>query len=195
MHPHSLGAIFNQPRACIQQVAVLADLITSSFCILQICDSLVQENGLRHEIWRLFGLACRYAVLQEFGGFYIDLDIECLRPLDFLVKYPYVMPKTRPVGFSNDFMASEPGNNFVRGMVSSLPQWNMNLLLKYPTVMFSTGPMFVTLKVTPAFAIFPACLSVLKTLVHSFPDKLCGWHDCCWLLLMDFTAYGLLYRW
>lgn len=92
-------------------------------------------------------LACRYAVLQEFGGYYIDLDIECLRPLDFLGRYPYVMPKTRPVGFSNDFMASEPGNNFVGSMVAALPKWNLNLLLKYPTVMFSTGPMFVTLKV------------------------------------------------
>ena len=94
-----------------------------------------------------FSVACRYAVLQEFGGYYIDLDIECLRPLDFLAEYPYIMPKTRPVGFSNDFMASEPGNEFMRSMVAALPKWNMNLLLKYPTVMFSTGPMFVTLKV------------------------------------------------
>lgn len=88
-------------------------------------------------------------MLQEFGGYYIDLDIECLRPLDFLGRYPFVVPKTKPVGFSNDFMAAEPGNAFVREMVATLPRWNMNLLLKYPTVMFSTGPMFVTLKVCP----------------------------------------------
>ncbi len=86
-------------------------------------------------------------MLQEFGGYYIDLDIECLRPLDFLGRYPFVVPKTKPVGFSNDFMAAEPGNEFVRAMVAALPKWNVNLLLKYPTVMFSTGPMFVTLKV------------------------------------------------
>ena len=94
-------------------------------------------------------------MLQEFGGYYIDLDIECLRPLDFLARYPYIMPKTRPVGFSNDFMASEPNNEFVRTMVSALPKWNMNLLLKYPTVMFSTGPMFVTLKASIHLLAFP----------------------------------------
>ena len=53
-------------------------------------------------------LVSRYAVLAEFGGFYIDLDIQCRRPLNFLRRYPLVMPATRPVGFSNDFLAAAP---------------------------------------------------------------------------------------
>ena len=96
-------------------------------------------------------------MLQEYGGYYLDLDIECLRPLDFLGRYPLVMPKTWPVGFSNDFLAAEPGNPFIRAVVASLPSWNMNLWLKYPTVMFSTGPMLVTLKVGSIILRHRAC--------------------------------------
>lgn len=98
---------------------------------------------------RVVGSSCRYAVLQTYGGYYLDLDIECLKPLDFLAKYPIVLPKTWPVGFSNDFIASEPDNPFMTALVKSVPAWNWNFLFKYPTVMFSTGPMFVTLKVFP----------------------------------------------
>ena len=32
-------------------------------------------------------------------------------------------------------------------MLAALPAWNLPLITKYPTVMFSTGPMFVTLQV------------------------------------------------
>ena len=39
----------------------------------------------------------------------MDLDIECHKPLDALRAYPFIMPQTRPVGFSNDFLASTAG--------------------------------------------------------------------------------------
>ena len=48
-------------------------------------------------------------LLYKFGGFYMDLDIECHKPMDALRAYPFIMPQTRPVGFSNDFLASTPG--------------------------------------------------------------------------------------
>ena len=34
----------------------------------------------------------------------------------------------------------------MRKLLDALPAWNVWLLSKYPTVMFSTGPMFVTLQ-------------------------------------------------
>ena len=55
---------------------------------------------------------CRYVLLYKFGGFYMDLDIECHKPMDALRAYPFIMPQTRPVGFSNDFLASTPGEAF-----------------------------------------------------------------------------------
>ena len=48
-------------------------------------------------------------LLYKFGGFYMDLDIECHKPMDALRAYPFIMPQTRPIGFSNDFLASTPG--------------------------------------------------------------------------------------
>ena len=33
--------------------------------------------------------------LHKHGGIYVDLDIECLRSLDFLRHYPWVMPQAR----------------------------------------------------------------------------------------------------
>jgi inositol phosphorylceramide mannosyltransferase catalytic subunit len=56
------------------------------------------------------------------------------------------MPATRPVGFSQDFLVAAPGHPFLRRMLEALPRWNLHLVTKYPTVMFSTGPMFVTLQ-------------------------------------------------
>lgn len=88
--------------------------------------------------------AMRYAVLHHYGGIYIDLDIVCLHPLDFLRSFGFVMPKTWPVGFSNDFMVGAPGHPFLQKMVDNLPSSNWWLFSKYATVMFSTGPMFVT---------------------------------------------------
>ena len=101
------------------------------------------------------GSTCRYAVLAEYGGFYIDLDIQCRRPLDFLRRYPLVLPATRPVGFSNDFLAAAPRHPLMLQMLQALPAWSVPLITKYPTVMFSTGPMFVTLQVRPCLLLQP----------------------------------------
>lgn len=92
--------------------------------------------------------AMRYAILDHYGGAYIDLDIVCRRPLDYLRSYEVVLPKTWPVGFSNDFMMSAPKHPFMQALVHSLTSYSHSLGSKYPTVMFSTGPMFVTLKAT-----------------------------------------------
>lgn len=92
--------------------------------------------------------AIRYLILHHHGGIYIDLDIVCLHSLDFLRAYKFVMPQTMPVGFSNDFLVAQAGHPFLQKLVTSLPKWNLRLGSKYPTVMFSTGPMFVTLQAT-----------------------------------------------
>ena len=50
--------------------------------------------------------AIRYFVLYHYGGIYVDLDIGCLRPMDDLLYYPVILPRTKPVGVSNDLMFS-----------------------------------------------------------------------------------------
>ena len=86
----------------------------------------------------------RYFILHHYGGVYMDLDIGCLRPMDTLLQYPVILPKTIPVGISNDLIFSEKGHPFMQQTVNSLVTFDHSWVLNYPTVMFSTGPMFLS---------------------------------------------------
>ncbi|KAH7929413.1 glycosyltransferase family 32 protein [Leucogyrophana mollusca] len=88
--------------------------------------------------------AIRYFVLHHFGGIYLDLDVGCLRPLDPLLIYPVILPKTIPVGVSNDLMFAEPNHPFLAQTIHNLVTFDHSWFLNYPTVMFSTGPMFLS---------------------------------------------------
>ncbi|KAF9495415.1 hypothetical protein BDN71DRAFT_877576 [Pleurotus eryngii] len=88
--------------------------------------------------------AIRYFVLHKYGGIYIDLDIGCLRPMDPLLVYPVILPKTIPVGVSNDLMFAEQGHPFMEQTIHNLVTFDHSWVLNYPTVMFSTGPMFLS---------------------------------------------------
>ena len=86
----------------------------------------------------------RYFVLHYYGGIYLDLDIGCLRPLDPLLVHPVILPKTIPVGISNDLMFAQQGHPFLAQTIHNLVTFDHDWLLNYPTVMFSTGPMFLS---------------------------------------------------
>ncbi len=88
--------------------------------------------------------AIRYFVLHHYGGVYIDLDIGCLRRLDPLLVFPVILPRTIPVGVSNDLMFSEKEHPFMAQTIHNLITFDHNWILNYPTVMFSTGPMFLS---------------------------------------------------
>lgn len=88
--------------------------------------------------------AIRYFVLYHYGGVYLDLDIGCKRPLDQLLVYPVILPKTIPVGVSNDLMFSEKKHPFMAQTIHNLITFDHSWILNYPTVMFSTGPMFLS---------------------------------------------------
>ncbi|OJA13810.1 hypothetical protein AZE42_00513 [Rhizopogon vesiculosus] len=88
--------------------------------------------------------AIRYFVLYHYGGIYIDLDIGCSRPLDPLLVYPVILPRTIPVGVSNDLMFAEKGHPFLAQTIHNLVTFDHSWIINYPTVMFSTGPMFLS---------------------------------------------------
>jgi mannosyltransferase OCH1-like enzyme len=54
------------------------------------------------------------------------------------------LPKTEPFGVSNDFMAATRGHALFQQLISSLKAKNHWFRTNYPTVLFSTGPMFVS---------------------------------------------------
>ncbi|ORY29752.1 nucleotide-diphospho-sugar transferase [Naematelia encephala] len=88
----------------------------------------------------------RYFVLLHFGGIYMDLDIGCRRRLDSLLQgdWEVILPLTKPVGVSNDLIFSSKGSAFMDDTVHALAAWNHEWITNYPTVMFSTGPMFLS---------------------------------------------------
>ncbi|KAK0446464.1 glycosyltransferase family 32 protein [Desarmillaria tabescens] len=90
----------------------------------------------------------RYFVLYHYGGVYYDVDIGCKRPLDPLLTYPVILPKTIPVGVSNDLMFSTKGHPFFAQVIHNLATFDHSWFLNYPTVMFSTGPMFLSIQYT-----------------------------------------------
>ena len=88
--------------------------------------------------------AIRYFVLYHYGGVYLDLDVGCRRRLDRLLVNPVILPRTIPVGVSNDLMFSEKGHPFMAQTIHNLVTFDHSWILNYPTVMFSTGPMFLS---------------------------------------------------
>ncbi|EER28923.1 SUR1 protein, putative [Coccidioides posadasii C735 delta SOWgp] len=88
--------------------------------------------------------AIRYFVLTYYGGIYIDLDDGCNRRLDPLLVYPAWVRKTSPTGISNDIMGSVPQHPFFRRVIDSLQTYNRHWVLPYITVMYSTGPLFLS---------------------------------------------------
>jgi len=106
--------------------------------------------------------AARYFILHRYGGFYKDMDIGCsssLEPLrQALNTYSneisttthgsgvLVFPLTDPIGVSNDLIVSSKDNTSLKQLISNLPKHNRWYGLPYLTVLFSTGPMFVSLQ-------------------------------------------------
>ncbi|KAJ7228542.1 glycosyltransferase family 32 protein [Mycena pura] len=113
--------------------------------------------------------AIRYFVLYHYGGIYMDLDIGCLRPLDPLLVYPVILPKTIPVGVSNDLMFAQKHHAFFAQTIHNLATFDHSWILNYPTVMFSTGPMFLSMQ----YGIFTA-QRVAGGTVRILPKSLYG---------------------
>ncbi|KAL1411909.1 hypothetical protein Q8F55_002895 [Vanrija albida] len=105
---------------------------------------LPMYEGYQYPIQRADSI--RYFVLHHFGGIYMDLDMGCRRRMDPLLKgdWEVLLPVTKPVGVSNDLIVSSPKSAFMLQTVNGLPGFDHNWIINYPTVMFTTGPMFLS---------------------------------------------------
>jgi mannosyltransferase OCH1-like enzyme len=91
-------------------------------------DLLVTFDAYPYDIQRADVI--RLVVLYVYGGIYLDMDIICLKELDPLRTYQLVLPKTMPVGLSNDFIVAQPRHPFLLQLLSDLPRSNRNYLTK-----------------------------------------------------------------
>ncbi|KAJ5770680.1 uncharacterized protein N7511_002731 [Penicillium nucicola] len=99
-------------------------------------------DGYEYPIQRADSI--RYFVLAFYGGTYIDLDDGCNRRLDLLLTYPAWVRRTVPTGISNDAMGSIPQHPFFLHVIKTLQQYERHWLLPYITIMYSTGPLFLS---------------------------------------------------
>lgn len=118
----------------------------------------------------------RYFILHHFGGVYMDLDIGCRRRLDPLLQgdWEVILPITKPVGISNDLIFSSKGSAFMDGTVHGLAAFNHKYFSNYPTVMFSTGPMFLSAQYAIFSASHPLTESHPRSEIRVLPKSLYG---------------------
>lgn len=94
--------------------------------------------------------AIRYFVLYEYGGVYVDIDFECLRPLkNVTLKYPAIFPvepfehsafrMDQPYLINNAIMLSRPKHPFLKQLINRL-----ELYSRRRDIIDVAGPQFLT---------------------------------------------------
>ena len=115
--------------------------------------------------------AARYMILYKHGGFYVDLDIACERPLEPLCSAEVVLPATEPLGVSNDFMGAVVGSPFFGFVLSQLApakrRWPRGLVPRHFRVLLTTGSLFLT-RCQRTWA-EPGVLDILPARYYSVP--------------------------
>lgn len=86
----------------------------------------------------------RYFVLFHYGGIYIDLDNGCRQNMDPLLTVPAWLRRTEPTGVSNDLMGTMPNHPYFQKVLDNLQRFNRNWFISYTTIMFSTGPVMLS---------------------------------------------------
>ena len=100
-----------------------------------------QYEGYKQGIQRANIL--RYALLDHFGGVYLDLDLTCLHALDNLRHLPFLTPGAYPAGVNNAaFILCRPHHGFLKHLLDAVPQTDLLWGLPYVESMLSTGYMF-----------------------------------------------------
>jgi len=91
----------------------------------------------------------RYLLLHHFGGLYVDMDIECLRPIDDLLAGKEVLAVQEPAAhasergipsyLSNAFIATEPGHPLLVALLKDLLEESA-VAVTHQDVLEMTGP-------------------------------------------------------
>lgn len=91
----------------------------------------------------------RYLILYHYGGWYVDLDMTCVRSLQELgekaarLNKSVVQHYTFPVGTSNDFFGVTPRHQFLKSVLDHLPNSNRWFIFPYPNTVLTTGTTYM----------------------------------------------------
>merc|ERR1712000_693159 len=81
----------------------------------------------------------RYALLEHYGGVYLDIDITCRHPLDNIRHIPLLTPGAHPAGVNNAFILARPHHPFLQHLLAGLPSSDLTWGAPYVENMLSTG--------------------------------------------------------
>ncbi|KAL4229978.1 hypothetical protein ACF0H5_010367 [Mactra antiquata] len=108
---------------------------------------LTMYESYTYWVWRVN--IARYLILYHYGGWYMDLDLICLKSVDDLVdraekqKKSVIQHLTFPVGTSNDFFGVTKGHQFLKSVLDFLPQSNRQFIFPYPNTVLRTGTTYM----------------------------------------------------
>lgn len=94
--------------------------------------------------------------------------------MDPLLTFPVILPRTDPLGISNDLMFAEKHHPFLGQVIRNLIAFDYSWILNYPTVMFSTGPMFLSVQYGHWTGVHPATPEHPGGEVRVLPKSLYG---------------------
>jgi mannosyltransferase OCH1-like enzyme len=124
------------------------------FLTLHFPDFIPYYKAYLHDLQRWF--AVRYLILYHYGGLYVDIDYECLEPLDTLFGASTCcmgmepgensMYFNKPVVVGNAFMASIPRHNYFGKIIEDLKVNNNKTFSPHTIyqIMESAGPFLTT---------------------------------------------------
>ena len=81
----------------------------------------------------------RYAVLDHYGGVYLDLDVTCLQPLDELRGLSWLTLAAYPAGVDNVFIVSRPKHGLLRDLLYGVQSRSSAWSIPYFEKMASAG--------------------------------------------------------
>lgn len=95
---------------------------------------------IENKQWALLNHYTRYYYLWKYGGIYMDLDIEVIKPFDNLLTKELVIGREDNNWINNAVMACEEGNTFMKKCVEYMESFDYSK----PNVELETGPRLVT---------------------------------------------------
>jgi len=130
---------------------------------------LAQYDAYRWPIQRAD--AVRYFILHRHGGLYVDLDFQCLKPLDALLEgkqcvlglepHQHCLDHCQEQIVSNALMAAAPGHPFFGAVIDQLPKYAERVNTVQP-ILETTGPFMLS----HVYADFSA-----RHTIHLVPSK------------------------
>ena len=103
-------------------------------------DLLARYKGRRRSME--YANILKYALLDHYGGVYLNLDIGCIQPLEELRGLPFLTPGAYPVGVSKAFILSRPHHPFLRRLLEGMERRSLRRRLPGIANILNIGSMY-----------------------------------------------------